>query len=167
MVRSMSAVVLALSLAAVPAAGQGASGGCGGMAGPASGAGGCACMATSAGGPAHQHGAAAAATPAPAGESCSQEGMRPGVPRSQHPMPAGTDSLDARLDSLATLLRTAKGERRLAAIADALALLVDHQREMRRGTAGTKMEGGHGGGAMQCPKMRSDSSQAGGGAHNH
>jgi hypothetical protein len=94
-----------------------------------------------------------------------------------HAMMARMDSLDARLDSLATLMRTTRGDRKVNAMAEILAMLVDHQREMRRTMHERMMQQGQAGGmdhqhaagpgGMNCQMMRSDSSKAAGGAHNH
>ncbi|MBK9068102.1 MAG: hypothetical protein IPL76_14680 [Gemmatimonadetes bacterium] len=78
--------------------------------------------------------------------------------------------MDARLDSLAGVLRSSRGNRRLDAMAEVLGELVERQLQMRREMHQRMMqaEGGcgmprEGAGMRDCPMMRPDSTAAGGG----
>lgn len=78
--------------------------------------------------------------------------------------------MDARLDSLAGVLRSSRGNRRLDAMAEVLGELVERQLQMRRemhqrimqqeGGCGTPRDGA---GMRDCPMMRPDSTAARGG----
>lgn len=93
----------------------------------------------------------------------------------QHAPAAVADTVADRLDSLASALRASRGERRLATMAEALAVLLDHHAGMRREMAQHKMGqggGGHDGGgagkpAMDCAMMRPDSATTPAQKHNH
>lgn len=104
----------------------------------------------------------------PAGSLAAQAEHR------DHTPAVASDTVAGRLDSLAQALRSARGERRLATMAEALAVLLDHHAGMRREMGQHKMEPGgmaHGGGAgkpgMDCPMMRPDSSATAAPKHNH
>ena len=91
-----------------------------------------------------------------------------------HAPAAAVDTVAGRIDSLAQALRSARGERRLATMPEALAVLLDHHAGMRREMGQHKMEPGgmaHGGGAgkpgMDCPMMRPDSAATAAPKHNH
>lgn len=84
------------------------------------------------------------------------------------------EAMDARLDSLTKVMGTARGDRRVNAMAEVLAELVDrqlamrremHQRMMQQERGCSKPEGGTG--MRDCPMMRSDSTGAGGHQMNH
>lgn len=92
----------------------------------------------------------------------------------EHTPAVAADTVADRLDSLAQVLRSAKGERRLATMAEALAVLLDHHAGMRREMGQHKMEPGgmqRGGGAgkagMDCAMMRPDSAATAAPKHNH
>lgn len=84
------------------------------------------------------------------------------------------EAMDARLDSLTKVMRTARGDRRLDAMAQVLGELVDRQLEMRRAMHQRMMQQEPscatpqgGAGMRDCPMMRSDSAAAGGHQMNH
>lgn len=88
----------------------------------------------------------------------------------EHAPAAVADTVADRLDSLASALRASRGERRLATMAEALAVLLDHHAGMRREMAQHKMGqdgGGAGKPAMDCAMMRPDSATTPVQKHNH
>lgn len=91
-----------------------------------------------------------------------------------HLAAAAADTVADRLDSLAQALRSARGERRLATMAEALAVLLDHHAGMRREMGQHKMQqggmansGGAGKAGMDCAMMRPDSAATAAPKHNH
>ena len=84
------------------------------------------------------------------------------------------EAMDARLDSLVKVMRSARGDRRLNAMAEILGELADRQLAMRREMHQRMMQQEHGSGMSgggtgmrDCAMMRPDSTAAAGHQMNH